>query len=83
MSFIRTEAEFEAAKDQVAEYINSDKQNPEDDKRIEMLIHYIEEYVLKETGSPTMMTVIAVLPEEAQKEAIEDFVKAKLGRTYN
>lgn len=60
MEFITNRIEFEAAKEQVADYVISGGGTVEDDRRIDLLIDEMERYVLRETGMPLTVSLTRV-----------------------
>ena len=76
-NFITNADEFEAAQQQILEYIESGRED--DEIRIGNLILEIELYVLRETGSTTMLASMAALPEPEREKALQEFIRDNLG----
>ena len=76
-NFITNVDEFEAAQQEILDYIESGDEN--DEERIGNLILEIELYVLRETGCTTMLATMAALPESEREKALQDFIRDQLG----
>lgn len=76
-NFITNVDEFEAAQQEILEYIESGREDEE--VRIGNLILEIELYVLRETGSTTMLATMAALPEDEREKALQDFIRDNIG----
>jgi len=78
MNFITNQAEFDAAQEQILDYIDAGRRD--DDARIEQLITEIELFVVREMGHHTVLHEMAQLPEEERDEALQNFINKTLNR---
>lgn len=74
--FIRTEIEFRAAQNALVDMLDNED-TPENEERMAMLIHYMEEYIFAMVGSTEVLATMTALQEEGQDAVPMDFIRER------
>lgn len=80
-NFITNIDEFNAAQQQVIDYVNAGRRDNE--AQMTQLIDEMKLFILRSTGHNTVLHDMAQLPEGKREEAVQEFIKKNLNRTLN